>query len=43
MRKYEKPVLKVCEIRNENIITTSGGLVVDSGNFTGVGENTITY
>lgn len=42
MKKYEKPVLKVCEIKNENIITASGGLVVDSGKFS-IGENTINY
>lgn len=40
MKKYEKPVVEVSMFASEDIITVSGGLVVDSGRLK-VGENNI--
>ncbi len=42
MKKYEKPEIQVCLFENEDFITVSGGLKVDSGKLS-IGENTIDF
>lgn len=42
MKRYEKPEVKVCVFTNEDFITVSGGLKVNSGRLS-VGENVINF